>query len=224
LAVFIAIEGVDGSGKGTQTALLAEKLQDAGHKVAVFSFPRYTQSKCGEMVGKYLNGDFGDANDPHLVSLIYAMDRVAARADLMAALSSSDVVLCDRYVSSNIAHQCAKVPAEQAEAVRNWITYVEYTVNAMPVPDLQLLLDVPPELAAARVLLKQKRAYTDKAEDLHEAAKPYLKRVIDVYRRMASDSCMSPWRTVHDYQTVQTDTKDLVSDYVYRTVTQETQL
>src|SRR5216684_4178204 len=54
----IALEGIDGSGKRTQLDLLASELDARGLATFRISFPRY-ESFCGELVGRYLNGEFG---------------------------------------------------------------------------------------------------------------------------------------------------------------------
>lgn len=209
------IEGVDGSGKGTQTARLVRSLRDAGRSVEVFSFPRYAAGHYGELVGKYLNGDLGDHNDPHLVALLYAGDRQTAREELLRAARTHDFVVCDRYVSSNIAHQCPRVAPEREAGLRQWIEYVEYIVNDLPSPALQIMLDVPVEVAAQRILLKASRGYTDKAKDLHEADTAYLSRVIAAYRQLASGN--SRWVTVTD-DGVGGNTTQLVADKVFQAV------
>src|SRR5258705_6310223 len=112
--MLVAIEGIDGSGKGTQTQLLRDRAHQDGLTCAVFWFPQYQSNAFGRAVGKYLNGAYGRAEQvpPQLAALLYAGDRYAARNELCAALTSHDLVICDRYVPSNMAHQAAKLPPE----------------------------------------------------------------------------------------------------------------
>src|SRR5271169_3521244 len=112
----IAIEGIDGSGKRTQLDLLSSELDSRGLNTFRISFPRY-ESFYGKLVGRYLNGEFGalDAVDPHLSSLLYAGDRLEAKPEIEGALSAGKIVLADRYVGSNLAHQSERVPAEKRE-------------------------------------------------------------------------------------------------------------
>src|SRR5215469_17624391 len=102
----IAIEGIDGSGKRTQVALLTAALRERGHSVFATGFPQY-DSWFGKMVGQFLNGELGplDSVDPHFTALLYAGDRYEARTKLETELSNGQVVLVDRYIGSNLAHQ-----------------------------------------------------------------------------------------------------------------------
>ncbi|HET9995715.1 MAG TPA: hypothetical protein VFQ18_09920, partial [Candidatus Acidoferrum sp.] len=107
----IAIEGIDGSGKRTQVELLTLTLKARGHSVYSTGFPQY-DSWFGRMVGQFLNGELGplESVDPHFTTLLYAGDRFEAKSKLEAALSNGQIVLVDRYISSNLAHQTARVP------------------------------------------------------------------------------------------------------------------
>ena len=103
----IAIEGIDGSGKGTQAQRLAQSLEAGGESVRLLSFPRYEQTAFGRRIGHFLNGRYGqlDQVDPLLVSLLYAGDRFESKGVLLDAIAGCDVVVLDRYVPSNIAHK-----------------------------------------------------------------------------------------------------------------------
>src|SRR3990167_2931232 len=109
LGVFIVLEGADGSGKTTQFKLLAERLRAVGHDVAVFDFPRYDEPS-SYFVKRYLNGDYGPASEvsPYTASLFYALDRFEAAPAIKQALAAGQIVLSNRYVGSNMAHQGSK--------------------------------------------------------------------------------------------------------------------
>src|SRR5713226_4852757 len=167
----IAIEGIDGSGKQTQVKLLARELESRGHRVLSTGFPQY-DSWFGKMVGQFLNGDFGplETVDPHFTALLYAGDRFEAKPKLEAALDKGQIVLVDRYIGSNLAHQTARVPAEQRDAFRRWIEHLEYGIYGLPREDLILYLRVPPRQAQALVAQKSARAYTTAKQDIQEAS------------------------------------------------------
>ena len=175
----IAIEGIDGSGKNTQTDLLLTRLVSQGRKVKKLSFPCYAETFFGREVGRYLNGDFGslDQVHPKLAAMLYAGDRYERREYIKDLLSSGFLVVADRYVPSNIAHQSAKVREIERYEFSKWIEFLEYEVYKMPRPDLVVFLDVPPANSQDLILKKEKRDYTDKARDLHEEDESYLDNV-----------------------------------------------
>lgn len=193
----IAIEGIDGSGKGTQAALLRERCESRGWKTALLSFPRYQHTFFGARIGEFLNGEFGSLGElhPFLVSLLYAGDRLESRSTLLSALNESDVVILDRYTPSNIAHQSAKLAAvAQRVRLRDWIEHVEHVVYALPHPDLVVLLDIPVMVSQELILRKQQRSYTTQSRDLQEADTGYLQAVREAYLQLAADR--SHWSIV----------------------------
>src|SRR3989344_6477126 len=102
----IVFEGIDGSGKSLQLKLLKKYLDLHRIPNKVIDFPRYKKSFHGETVARYLQGEFGSINDtnPYLVSLAYALDRASAKEEMNKWLSEGQVVLADRYATSNMAH------------------------------------------------------------------------------------------------------------------------
>src|ERR1700736_3028832 len=97
------------------------------------------------MVGKFLNGEFGplESVDPHFTALLYAGDRFEAKQRITSALEAGKIVLVDRYIGSNLAHQVALVPAAQRAGFLNWIEHLEYNIYGMPRESLILYLRVP---------------------------------------------------------------------------------
>lgn len=186
--MLIALEGIDGSGKGTQSQRLLQTLRADGHRVALLSFPRYDETFFGRAIGQFLDGRFGslDQVHPQLAALLFAGDRFESRDVITAALAEHDIVLCDRYVASNIAHQAAKLDQPQRSELQVWIAQLEFEVYALPRPGLTLLLDLPATTAQQLIAHKSARSYTDKAADLQEADAGYLQRVREVYLEMAA--------------------------------------
>jgi dTMP kinase len=185
----IAIEGIDGSGKRTQLDLLASALNARGLDTFRMSFPRY-ETFYGKLVGRYLNGDFGalDAVDPHLSALLYAGDRLEAKPEIDAALSAGKIVLADRYIGSNMAHQSARIPQEQREEFFAWLKRLEYGLYALPLEDLVVYLRVPVQEAHRLVGLKSARAYTSLKRDIQEADIKHLEQTAIIYDRLATES------------------------------------
>jgi dTMP kinase len=195
VGALVAIEGIDGAGKGTQAARVAETATAAGFTVASFSFPLYDGNPFSRAVADYLNGEFGGADDvhPELAALLYAGDRFHARPQLVAALAESDLVVCDRYVASNAAHQGAKLTGEARTRLLDWLDEVEYGEFALPRPELVVLLDAPVALARELVGRKAERGYTTLEADIHEADAGHSGATREVYLELAA---RDNWRIV----------------------------
>lgn len=215
--MLIVLEGIDGSGKGTQSQLLVNRLTQQGIPARLFSFPCYTETFFGHEVGKYLNGHFGSLSvvPVEFAAMLYAGDRFEKKAPLLAALGAGEVVVCDRYVPSNLAHQTAKLPKERQAAMLEWIARLEYTVYGLPKPDAVFFLDMPAEQSAKMVLTKQKRSYTDEKLDLHEAATGYLHAVAETFGLLARDE---GWNIVPCLHSGELRSRESVSDEIYAAV------
>ena len=197
----IAIEGIDGSGKNTQVRLLEHELTSRGFSVYSTGFPQY-ESWFGRMVGQFLNGDFGplDKVDPHFSALLYAGDRFEAKSKIVTSLSRGTIVLADRYVASNLAHQTARVPAEKRADFLTWIEHLEYGIYDLPREDLVLYLRVPPHEAQVLVQKKPSRSYTESTHDLLEASMKHLEEAAGMYDSL---SRQTPWATIQCYDAMQ---------------------
>ena len=190
----IAVEGIDGSGKRTQVEILTLTLKARGHSVYSTGFPQY-DSWFGKMVGKFLNGDLGplDRVDPHFSAMLYAGDRFETKYKLEAALDSGQIVLVDRYIASNLAHQTARVrPAQRSEFLQ-WIEHLEYEIYGLPRENLILYLRVPPQEAQRLVALKSARSYTSVQRDLQEASLRHLEDAAEMYESLSRST---PWATI----------------------------
>jgi dTMP kinase len=178
----IVLEGIDGSGKRTQMEMLARALTWRGIDFIRTSFPRY-DGFFGKLVARFLNGDFGPLQvvDPHLSALLYAGDRLEAKPEIEAALAAGKIVLADRYIGSNLAHQGARMPRKKRPEFLKWLRKLEYEVYALPAEDLVIYLRVP--AAEGRRLVGQKgaRKYTKRRRDLQEANLAHLEKASAVY-------------------------------------------
>jgi dTMP kinase len=182
----IAIEGIDGSGKRTQVDLLEKALLASGHSVYSTGFPQY-DSWFGKMVGQFLNGDFGalESVDPHFSALLYAGDRFEAKFRLETALNLGKIVLADRYIGSNLAHQTARAPVADRPAFVSWIEHLEYNIYNLPRETLVLYLRVPPRQAQELVARKSARVYTKVKQDLQEASLRHLEDAAAMYDQLS---------------------------------------
>lgn len=186
---FIVIEGTDGSGKGEQTIRLVKRLKDAGKKVMPFDFPRYGEPSSW-FVTEFLNGRFGTLTEvsPKTASLFYALDRYAAAPAIRAALAENDVVISNRYVASNLGHQGSKHDdRDERKKYFEWNYDLEYGINKIPQPDLNIILHVPADIAQGLVDKKLERQYLGgKKRDLQEADINHLKRTEETYQQLAA--------------------------------------
>ncbi len=194
---FLAIEGIDGAGKRTQIDLLCKLFQRKGVAFTRFSFPRYT-SFYGRMVGQFLDGEFGSLSDvdAHFSALLYAGDRLEAKQELESALANGRLVVADRYVASNLAHQGARVATAKRSAFLNWLLELEYKIHNIPAEGLIVLLRVPAAQAQSLVEQKARRTYTRRKKDLQEADLKHLEEAAKVYDRLAKGP---HWLTIECY-------------------------
>lgn len=181
--LFLVIEGTDGSGKGTQFNLLAERLKKSGYDVATFDFPQY-DSPSSYFVKEYLNGQYGSAEQvgPYTGSLFYALDRYAAAPHIRKAIAEGKIVLANRYTGSNMAHQGTKFDNdEERRGYFIWLDNLEFMMLKIPRPDKSFVLRVPAETTQQLVDKKDARSYTDKKRDIHEADLVHLQKSVEVY-------------------------------------------
>ncbi|MGA8220970.1 MAG: hypothetical protein WB780_04890 [Candidatus Acidiferrales bacterium] len=183
---FIALEGIDGSGKRTQLEMLARALEARKIAFTQLSFPRY-DGFFGKMVASFLNGEFGPlhAVDAHFSALLYAGDRLEAKPGMEANLAEGQILLADRYIGSNLAHQSARVPAEKRAEFLQWLKRLEYEIYALPAEDLVIYLRVPAAEAHRLVGQKGARDYTKLRRDLLEADIAHLEAASEVYDELA---------------------------------------
>jgi dTMP kinase len=184
---FIVLEGIDGSGKRTQLEALARAFSRKGIEFSQISFPNY-EGFFGKLIAQFLNGDFGPltAVDPHFSALLYAGDRLESKPALEAALASGKILLADRYVGSNLAHQGARVPREKRDEFLTWLKQLEYGVNALPAEDLVIYLRLPVADAHRLIGEKAARDYTKLRRDLQEADFAHLEAAAQVYDELAA--------------------------------------
>ncbi len=193
--MLIIIEGIDGAGKHTQTQLLKARLEADGRSVGTLAFPRYGKTRMALAAADYLNGKFGDisASPPQFPALLFAGDRLESKGLMDELLAANDVLLIDRYVPSNMAHQAAKAPAEERAALIEWIAGIEYDVYGLPLPDLTFYLDVPTKTSADLIARKAPRSYTDAKADLHEKDTDYLTTTRAAYDLVGATNYGGEW-------------------------------
>lgn len=184
--IFIVIEGTDGSGKSTQYNLLKKHLEKLGHEVVPIHFPRYDKPS-SYFIRQYLGGAYGtgDQVNPYSSSLFYALDRYEASSEINKALNDGKIVLCDRFVGSNMAHQGTKFnnPAER-KGYFIWLDNLEFGTLGIPRPDISFVLNNPFDVISSRLSIKQESSTHVNKKDVHEVDPDHIKKSIEVYRDM----------------------------------------
>ena len=187
--MLVVLEGLDGAGKSTQVKKLRTYLESLFGNLEYIHFPRYDAPVYGDLISRFLRGDFGsnETVHPQLVALLFAEDRHGAAPQMKETLDNDGNVLLDRYVYSNIAYQCAKLSdPEEADRLREWIFNTEYGDFSLPVPDLNIFLDVPIGFVESKLKSQrggEDRDYLEGGQDIHEADIEFQKRVRDIYRK-----------------------------------------
>ena len=191
----IVIEGLDGSGKSTQTELLQKKLAALSVDTRRIKLPDYDDPS-STLVRMYLGGEFG--NDPSCVNVyaassFYAVDRYASyKKDWGSFYENGGIAIADRYTTSNAVHQCSKLPPEQWESFLGWLFDFEFHLLGLPAPDEVIYLQVDP--AVSQRLMTQRYHGDESRKDVHEKDTEYLAR-----SRCAAEYCAAHlgWAVVH---------------------------
>ncbi|WKZ26242.1 MAG: deoxynucleoside kinase [Candidatus Paceibacterota bacterium] len=177
----IVIDGIDGSGKATQTKFLADRLKREGYKVKTIDFPRYYDNFFGALIGDYLSGKFGDfiQTDPQVASVLYAADRFESSQQIRKWLDAGYVVISDRYVSANQIHQGSKIrSATKRRKFLLWLDKMEFEIFKIPRPDTVIYLDVPFEVSKKWLenkVTKRSKKYLNGKRDVAEDNLLHLK-------------------------------------------------
>ena len=201
----IVIEGLDGAGKRTLAERLLAALAGAGARTATLAFPRYDVDVHADLVRDALHGRLGDlVESVHGMAVLFALDRRAAAEGLRVALLAHDVVLVDRYVASNAAYGAARLHEDAGGEFVAWVAALEVERFAVPVPDRQLLLDVPRAVAAERAAHRE-RTEPGRGRDRYESDAALQDRTAAVYARLAAESWLSPWTVLDGTAAVDTD-------------------
>ena len=181
MGALIAIDGVDASGKQTQTELLLERMNEKS--LRLISFPAYDKPSSAP-VKMYLNGDFGknpDDVNAYAASALFAVDRYATyKSDWERDYKSDKLIIADRYVSSNMIHQAGKISdIAEKEKFLEWLFDLEYNKFGLPQPDVMIFLDMPPEYGARLMAERANKITGGMSKDIHENDREYLQKSYD---------------------------------------------
>jgi len=179
----IVIEGLDGSGKQTQSEKLFDRLKSDGKNIMKLAYPRY-DNPSSSLVKMYLSGEFGkNANDvnAYIASTFYAVDRYASyKQDYEEFYKNGGIVLLDRYVTANMVHQSSKIDdLEEKEKFLKWLTDFEYGMFGIPKPDKVFFLNIPPIVSQKLIKDRENKFSHEKQKDIHGKDENYLQRAYD---------------------------------------------
>jgi len=184
MGTLIVIDGLDGSGKNTQSKLLYQTLLEEGRRVRLVSFPDYESPACSP-VKMYLGGSFGsdpEAVNSYAASTFFAVDRFASFSlNWKKDYDEGAIIIANRYTTANAIHQLTKLPEEEHEAFLSWLYDFEFEKLGLPVPDLTLLLRVPVEKSLELI------DHRGEQKDIHEN-REHLKKA-----SIAAATCAEKW-------------------------------
>ncbi len=216
----IVIEGVDSSGKATQSALLKEKLSLLGKKNESIEFPNYAHESSA-VVKMYLNGEFGkdpNAVSPYAASMFFAVDRFASvKATWKDIFANDTIIVADRYTTSNMVHQASKIKdIDEKNAFLDWLYDLEYNKLSLPKPDLVIFLDMPPENAKKLMEKRTNKIDNSSVKDIHESNESYL---YEAYNNAVFVANKYNWTTVHCTHNGNLRTLDEISEEIFSEAT-----
>ena len=216
MGILIAIDGVDASGKQTQTEKLFERLKDAGVNVRMISFPAYDKPS-SVLVKEYLNGDYGkkaeDVN-AYAASVLFAADRFSTfKKDWIEDYNNGVVIIADRYVSSNMIHQAGKISdiAEKDDFL-DWVWDLEFKKFGLPEPEKTIFLDMPTEYGLKLMANRNNKITGEEQKDIHEDDREYMKKSYDNAFYVAKKF---GWTTISCVKDGEIRTIDEINDEIY---------
>ncbi len=216
--LIIIESGCDSSGKATQTQQLFLRLTAEGYDVKKIEFPNY-QSPASSLVKMYLKGDFG--KDPksvnsYIASTFYAVDRFASfKTEWEEIYHQGGLILADRYTTSNMVHQGAKLHGPERDKFLDWLWELEFNLYQLPVPDLVFFLDMPPEFSARLMVERNNKITGNREKDIHERNKQFLR---DSYENSLFIAQKYRWIPVSCVQGGQLRSIEAIHQEIYLTV------
>lgn len=183
----IVIEGLDSSGKETQSRMLEEYFNKNGISCRRVEFPNY-KSESSALVKMYLRGDFGsnaaDVN-PYAASTFYAADRYASyKTEFEQFYKDGGLIIADRYTTSNMIHQASKITEGKDDFI-TWLVHYEYELLELPKPDKVIFLNMPTDIAVRLMKDRMNKATGEDKKDIHEKDIDYLNATYDEAMRLA---------------------------------------
>lgn len=216
--LIIIESGSDASGKATQSKKLYERLINEGYNCMKITFPDY-DSESSALVKMYLRGDFGtNPNDvsPYVASTFYAADRYASFKTKWEKFYNEDgIIISDRYTTSNMVHQAAKMDEEEKEKFLNWLCDLEFNLYGIPKPDQVIFLDVDPIVSQELMRNRLNKITGEEEKDIHESNEEYL---IKSYNNSLKIADKYSWNKVKCTEEKSLRTIDDIHEEIYKKV------
>lgn len=221
---FFVLEGIDGSGKATQTKRLVKRLVMEGYDPKSIDFPQYGKNVFADTVGAFLTGEFGDPTrvSPYLACLPYAADRMIAAGTIRDEINRGTILIADRYTSASAGHQGSKI-ADLKERQRffEWLRELEYGESGfrLPQPDLTVFLQIDPKVSYELAKTKSARNYVGGEQlDLAEKNFEHQRKTSETFLEIANSE--PSWRIIN---CMNQDNSDIlppeeISELVWKTV------
>ncbi|MBC5630835.1 deoxynucleoside kinase [Clostridium sp. NSJ-6] len=216
--LIIIESGSDASGKATQSKKLYERLINEGYNCMKITFPDY-DSESSALVKMYLRGDFGsNPNDvsPYVASTFYAADRYASfKTKWENFYNEGGIIISDRYTTSNMVHQAAKMDEEEKEKFLNWLWDLEFNLYGIPEPDQVIFLDVDPMVSQQLMKNRLNKITGEEEKDIHESNEEYL---VNSYNNSLKIADKYSWNKVKCTEGTALRTIDDIHEEIYKKV------
>lgn len=194
--MFIAVEGIDGSGKGTQSRLLNRWVKEKGHETFLTREP--TTGAIGQLLREVLKkGEL----DSRAEALLFAADRTEHVKEISQKLAEGRVVISERYFYSSIAYQGA------SGVSLKWLMELN---RFAPIPELVLYLDVSPEVGLERISSKKSLRSSIREKEYFER-QDFLGKVREIYLDLVNENDFAVIDASSTIDDVQTSIRRVVS-------------
>ena len=217
--LIIIESGSDASGKATQTRKLYDRLVKDGYKVRKVEYPNYN-SESSALVKMYLRGDFGAKAtdvDPYVASTFFAADRYASfKTEWEQFYNEGEIILADRYTTSNMVHQASKMDKEDRDKYINWLVDFEFNMYKIPKPDCVVFLDVPVEFSRKLMENRKNKITGEEKKDIHESDIKYLEQSYNNSLYIASKY---DWKKINCVEDNILRSIDSIHEEIYKLVT-----
>lgn len=222
-AQIIVIDGGVNVGKATQADMLMHRIESEGYKVGKMDFPRYHQNTFGHLINDCIAGSECDLEtlSPRVAAALYAADRFESKKQIEAWLEEGRTIIFDRYVSSNMLHQGAKIEeVDKREEFFRWVEHVEHEVYGMPRPNLTIYLEVPP--AETERLLEYVESLGGHATGTAEKKSLHQAKVAECARYLSN--IQDQWKTISCLENNNLRPREVIHEEVYTVVAEHLNL